>query len=250
MMTAEDHQVKESQGPPCARDKRHSFQVTVDYMEEQIEIQQKENKKNSLLFVCMFVPLADSSKPGLHFLVAGKTDNGIFFRDPNAVLLGDEDVESENVLQLSQDKYVQALIETSKQMDIPVFNFAAVKLTEAEFRIFYPGVVGVSSVVCESQNRKMTLLVLRRCMVALKSFFHVGRSENATIEMVIFEVFHQTVCLSGDPRSEGFSVKIGHDFREDISKDRYEEEDFLRADADVGAEDDPPAAPVEKVSPQ
>ena len=78
------------------------------------------------MFVCMYVPLADQKKPGIHFVVANNTDSGIVFVDKNARFLDDEGKMQKGTVTLQSD-YLKSLAEAAKQLDIPRFDFCFIK---------------------------------------------------------------------------------------------------------------------------
>tara|TARA_B100002051_G_scaffold261143_1_gene282365 strand:+ start:1952 stop:2698 length:747 start_codon:yes stop_codon:yes gene_type:complete len=199
------------------------FDSSVKFMEHAMEYDGKEYNSGCCLFLSMYAPVADRKKPGFHFAVAINTDKGPFIVDTNAYYLDDEGKARKGVV-VSQENYINSMVSASKNINIRRFNFAIIQLNDEMFKIFNPGVIGISQLVCEHQKITLTNELLRRCMIALKAFYNKGIPENQIIEMVIFEVFRQTLFLKGDVRralnndSEDldFAITIGHDYRTDI----------------------------------
>lgn len=188
------------------------LETSTEFMEKIVS----EGIEGCAFFVSIIIPMSDIKKPGFHFVVAVRTEDGINFVDRNAIYK-DEAGEIKRGTITSQEHYVSSMMDAAKSMNIQRYDFSPVKLNEHEFKIFSPGVMGVAGIVCKQQQVVLTNQVVRRCMVALKAFYHKNRSANKIIEQVIFEVFRQAVYLEGDARGEGeYRIALGNDFRESL----------------------------------
>lgn len=191
---------------------KSSLTDAIDLIKKMYKEEQNESNESAAFFLCMYVPMSDIKKPDVHFLVAVNTDEGMYIVDKNAASQ-DDNGKVYKGMYLSQEDYVDALKETAINLEIPYFNFSPVQLNKSEFEVFYPGLIGVAQIVTKQQKLVWSNELVRRCIVSLKALFMKKRPTNLIIEMVIFDVFKQSVRLKGNPNEEGYDITLGHDHK-------------------------------------